>query len=97
MRRFAAAIFEAPDAAQQLADLVAGQPILDGDETVGVSLDLGEVGLGDRCVVSVGAYSLARSLKVEVCPTLARCSVFNPSVETFRPLGYFNYSRPVAC
>jgi hypothetical protein len=55
VRRFAAAIFEAPDAVQQLTDLVADHRGSDGDETVGESLDLGEVGLGDRCVVNVGA------------------------------------------
>lgn len=37
--------------------VLAGQAELDDDETVGKSLDLGEVGLGDRCVTFVGAYS----------------------------------------
>ena len=43
------------------------QSELDGDEIVGESLNLGEVCLGDRCVVIVGAYKMTRSLEVEVC------------------------------
>lgn len=79
---FPAVSFEAPDSASESACLVAGRAESDGDETVGESLDLGEICVGDQCVVSVGAYNLARSLKVEMCPTLARCSVFNQSVES---------------
>ena len=54
---------------------MAGQVELDQNRIVGVSLDLGKVGLGDRCILIGCVYQLARSLKVEVCPTLARCSV----------------------
>ena len=82
----APAIFETPGAARQLANRVAGY-WLDQHRVVGESLDLGEVGLSDRCVIVIGAYGLARSLKVEVCPTLARCSVFNRPVEACQPLG----------
>lgn len=78
----AAFIVETPDAARQLANPVADQSELDQNTLVGECLDGVEVGLGDRCVNLVGAYKLPRSLKVEVRPTLARCSVVNPPVET---------------
>lgn len=72
----AAASFDTPDAAQQLACPVVGQPLLGGNETsVREILDFVELGLGDQGVVIFDSYLLVRSLKVEVHPTPARCLV----------------------
>jgi hypothetical protein len=80
---FAAAIFETPDAAQQLANLVAGD--LSGDE--GLFGEEGfDLGVGHRGDLFSASYSVGAFTEVEMRPTLPAVQLSIHPSKPFSPL-----------